>query len=142
MSNKRNIYIFGDNVIGAMAAAYFAKNLPHHDYDITYLEGQYSGNTDALYSSLHADSRELIRDLQINEAQFVSQTDAVFSLGEKNSSAGNGEYINTYCPYGLSLEGVDFFSVMQKMGQTKSLSHGATLTKFIKRQSSFNPVRS
>jgi len=91
MADKRNIYVLGDNVIGAMAAAYVAKNLPSQDFDVTYFEGQYSDSTDALYSSLHADCRELIRDLQIKEAQFVSQTDAVFSLGEKNSSAGNGQ---------------------------------------------------
>jgi len=141
MADKRNIYVLGDNVIGAMAAAYVAKNLPSQDFDVTYFEGQYSDNTDALYSSLHADCRELIRDLQIKEAQFVSQTDAVFSLGEKNSSAGNGDYINTYCPYGLSLEGVDFFSVMQKMGQTKSLKDWEVynLAASMIRQNKFNP---
>lgn len=141
MAKKRNIYILGDNVIGAMAAAYVAKNLPSQDFDVTYFEGRSSDNTDALYSSLHADCRELIRDLQFNEAQFVSQTDAVFSLGEINNSVGNGNYINTYCPYGLSLEGVDFFSVMQKMGQTKSLKdwEAYNLAASMIKQNKFNP---
>jgi len=71
----------------------------------------------------------------------VSQTDAVFSLGERNTSAGHDDYINTYCPYGLSLEGVDFFSVMQKAGQTGSLKDWETynLAASMIRQNKFNP---
>ena len=142
MTSKQNIYVFGDTVLGAMAAAYFAKNLPSGDYDITYFEARQKSHSDVLYSSLHADSRNFMRDLQCPEAQFVSQTDAVFSLGEKNSGIGlKTDYINTYSPYGLSLEGIDFLSVMQRLGGKNSLKdwENYNLAASMIRQSKFNP---
>ena len=141
MTTKKNIYVLGDNVVGTMAAAYLAKNLPSQDYAITYFEERRSDNTDSIYSSLHADSRAFIRGLKINKAEFVSRTDAVFSLGERHISEGYDDYINTYCPYGLSLEGVDFFSVMQKTEKTKSLKEweAYNLAAAMIRQNKFNP---
>jgi len=72
----------------------------------------------------------------------VSQTDAVFSLGEKNSGLGlKTDYINTYSPYGLSLEGIDFLSVMQRIGGKKSLKdwENYNLAASMIRQNKFNP---
>lgn len=141
MTKKRNIYVLGDNAIGAMAAAYLAKNLPHQDYEINYLEGAYSDDADALFGTLHADCRDFIQDLKIKEAQFVSQTDAIFSLGERNTNYRDTDYINTYCPYGLSLDGANFFSVMQKMGQSQSLKEweAYNLPASMIRAGKFNP---
>ena len=142
MTSKQHIYILGNTVIGAMAAAYFAKNLPSSDYNITYFEDRQKSLSDVLYSSLHADSRTFIRDLKYPEARFVSQTDAVFSLGEKNSGLGlKTDYINTYSPYGLSLEGIDFLSVMQRIGGKNSLKdwEDYNLAASMIRQNKFNP---
>jgi len=128
--------------IGAMAAAYFAKNLPSSDYEITYFEDRQKSVSDILHSSLHADSRNFIRDLKYPEARFVSQTDAVFSLGEKNNGIGlKTDYINTYSPYGLSLEGIDFLSIMQRMGGEKSLKgwENYNLAASMIRHGKFNP---
>jgi tryptophan halogenase len=142
MTSKQHICILGDTVIGAMAAAYFAKNLPSSDYEITYFEDRQKSVSDILHSSLHADSRNFIRDLKYPEARFVSQTDAVFSLGEKNNGIDlKTDYINTYSPYGLSLEGIDFLSVMQRMGGEKSLKgwENYNLAASMIRHGKFNP---
>ena len=141
MADKSNIYVIGDSVVGAMVAAYFAKNLPSDDYDITFFDDQRRENSNALYSSLHSDSRKLVEGLQLKEAHFISKTDAVFSLGEKNFGGVTGDYINTYCPYGLSLEGIDFLSVMQQLGETKSLKQWEdyNLAASMIRQGKFNP---
>jgi len=51
------------------------------------------------------------------------------------------DYINTYSPYGLSLEGIDFLSVMQRMGGENSLKdwENYNLAASMIRQGKFNP---
>jgi tryptophan halogenase len=141
MSAKRNIYILGNDVIGAMAAAYFAKKLPENSFSVIYIEGSVKGNAEAIYSTTNADLRKFMLGLECQEAQFLIQTDAVFSLGDRHGGVAKQDYVNTYCPYGLSLEGVNFLSVMQKAGMTKSLKswEAYNLPASMIRQGKFNP---
>lgn len=121
MFKRRDITVTGSGVIGALAAAYLGRMLPAHLYKITYFKALNGlDGHESLYSTLHADTRQLNRLLKINEAQFISHCDGVFSLGEKTINDA-ADYLNTYAPYGLTVEGLNFTVAMQKVGYTGSL---------------------
>lgn len=122
MSGVKHILIKGDGLAPAMAAAYFGRMLPSQYYEISCYGDAKDLESEIHLSTLHPDTREFNRLLKIKEVEFIRTCDGVFSLGDKITDEKGHDYLNTFCPYGLSIDGVNFRSALQKSGALGQLS--------------------
>jgi|GEM_PF-6419657 len=122
MSKANHILIKGDGLVPAMAAAYLGRTLPSQYYQILCYSDPADFPSEVHLTTLHPDTREFNRLLKIKEVDFIRSCDGVFSLGDKITDEKKHDYLNTFCPYGLSIDGVSFRSALQKLGAFGKLS--------------------
>ena len=122
MTSPREIHIKGNGLPAAMAAAYLGRMLPSHSYKISCFSDAKSLKSEGALALFHSDLREFNRLLKIKEVDFVKYCDGVFSLGDHFTDEKGHDYINTFCPYGLSINGVSFMAALQKSGAVGQLS--------------------
>lgn len=122
MTDPRNIVIKGDGLAAAMTAAYLGRMLPRQYYHIVCFSDAKSLKDDISFAILHSDIREFNRLLKIKEVDFLRHCDGVFSLGERVTDELGHDYLNTFCPYGLSINGISFMAALQKSGAYGALS--------------------
>lgn len=122
MTMPRHILIKGRGVAAAMAAAYLGRMLPRQYYHITCFSSAKALKDEAHFGLFHSDIREFNRLLKIKEVDFLQKCDGVFSLGDRVTDEKGHDYMNTFCPYGLSINGVSFMAALQKSGASGQLS--------------------
>lgn len=122
MTSRRNIIIKGNGLPAAMVAAYLGRMLPPEFYQVCCYGQTKSFISEAHLTLCHSDLREFNRLLKIKEVDFIRHCDGVFSVGDRVSDQKGHDYINTYCPYGLSINGVSFMAALQKSGTSGQLS--------------------
>ncbi|CAM3645617.1 tryptophan 7-halogenase [Litorimonas haliclonae] len=122
MNEIKNILIKGVGLVPAMAAAYLGRMLPSQYYHVSCYSDASDLESEIHLATLHPDTREFNRLLKIKEVDFLRSCDGVFSLGDKITDEIGHDYLNTFCPYGLSIGGVSFRSALQKLGAFEKLS--------------------
>ena len=122
MTSPRDIIVKGSGFAAALAAAYLGRMLPRHLYRISCFTDAKPFKSEVHFALCHSDLREFNRLLKIKEVDFIRYCDVVFSVGDRVSDEKGHDYINTYCPYGLSINGVSFMAALQKSGASGQLS--------------------
>lgn len=122
MNEIKHILIKGVGLAPAMAAAYLGRMLPSQYYHVSCYSDANDLESEIHLATLHPDMREFNRLLKIKEIDFIRSCDGAFSLGDKITDEKKHDYLNTFCPYGLSIDGVSFRSALQKLGAFGKLS--------------------
>jgi len=127
-SNIKNIVIVGGGTAGWMAAAAFARLLPHPDIKIRLIESEQIGTVGVGEATIpHIKYFNELLGLQ--EDDFVKKTNATFKLGIEfvDWDKIGKSYIHPFGEYGLDMEGMNFHHFWMRH---KALGHAESIDDY------------